>query len=170
MNLNILKPIVYLFLLFLISCTQIKKKDIVSLNNDNYKDSLLNLSKIDTINTLCFSEFQQFFNQFIIDSTFQKNRVKYPLKYLISDFDYTLNKDTIGVTLIQKEKYRYLDFTVDKDAMNSNYDKYTVEIIKVNSTSVHYMQLGYDNGIKMTYKFNLLKGCWFLSEVLDEST
>lgn len=53
--------------------------------------------------------------------------------------------------------------------MKKEHDKYTVEIEKLDSM-VKYLHLGYDNGIMDTYTFKLIDGCWYMVEILDEST
>ena len=35
---------------------------------------------------------------------------------------------------------------------------------------VYYKLLGYDNGIHVSYRFELIDDCWLLVEILDEST
>ena len=114
----------------------------------------------------CNETFESFFDTFSSDSIFQKNRVKYPLKELYAD---DLESSKMKVNLINISNYRYQDFTVDKNAMNNEYGKYTIEIDKKSESSVHYKHLGYDNGISITYKFNLIEGCWYLVEIEDMS-
>ena len=172
-----MKKLILIFCLILFLSCKNKER-----NMNSQKENTINSAVIDKndsnkkeevpIHVLkdCNKSFEDFFKQFSRDSIFQKNRVKYPLQYLVSDYDYTTNKDTIGVELIQRRKYNYLDFTIDKGAMNNEYDKYTVETKKINGNTIHYMHLGYDNGIQVTYKFKLIEGCWYMVEILDEST
>lgn len=160
------KVISIICLIFLIACKKKTGESRFSKNNSTASVSIKNQEQTKG----CRQTFEEFFERFCKDSLFQKNRVKYPLHYYFSDYDYSSNRDTLGVELIQKKNYNYLDFTVDKDAMNNEYDKYTIESSKINNTSIHYKHLGYDNGIRITHKFKLIDGCWYMVEILDEST
>ena len=115
----------------------------------------------------CNQTFDDFFERFAKDSTFQKKRVKYPMK---ESYIESLAPTRIRVDSITYRDYVYIDFTKDKKAMNNEYGKYETEIEVVNSNIIYYKWLGYDNGIHVTYKFNLIEGCWYLVEILDEST
>lgn len=176
-----MKEIKIIIILSLILCLSCKNK--IADTNSQEKISTTSISDENTKNKIeikdytntqsfknCNETFEDFFKQFGQDSIFQKNRIKYPLQYSVSDYDYSSNKDTLGIELIQRKNYNYLDFTVDKDAINNEYDKYTFEIKKVNDTITHYEHLGYDNGIQVSYKFKLIDGCWYMVEILDEST
>ncbi|CAM1344058.1 hypothetical protein [Tenacibaculum amylolyticum] len=136
----------------------------------NIKDKSKETKSKKTFSRKCSKNFKSFFSDFGRDSLFQKERIKFPLKYLISDFDYELDKDTFGIDLVKKENYEYIDFSIDEKAMDKKYGKYTVETIIVNDTLILYNHIGYDNGIKVSYKFNLIKDCWYLIEVIDESS
>ncbi|AWX45128.1 hypothetical protein HME9304_02138 [Flagellimonas maritima] len=113
----------------------------------------------------CNQTFETFFERFAKDSVFQKNRVKYPMKW----FYYENSYDELKIDVMENGKFYYIDFTEDKDAMNKESGKYTVSIDK-KSNHVDYLLKGYDNGLMLTYKFNLIDGCWYLVEILDEST
>ena len=53
--------------------------------------------------------------------------------------------------------------------MEKEFDKYTVNIEDLDSV-INYRLNGYDNGMRITHKFKLIDGCWFMIEILDEST
>ena len=115
----------------------------------------------------CDQTFDDFFKRFARDSIFQKNRVKYPMK---ESYIESLDPTIIKVDSITYKDYVYLDFTKDEEALNNKYGKYTIETEKINDSLIHYFWFGYDNGIHVTYKFSLIDGCWYLVEILDEST
>ena len=168
--------VIFIFLILFINCKDNKKevplKTIDSINNiEPIKEKL---SKDDSlaldIPENCNKTFEEFFENFAKDSLFQKSRVKYPVKLIIGYYDFDKRKDTTSVELIlNKNKFNYIDFTEDKDAMDKEYDKYTVSIENLDSIA-NYKLTGYDNGIRVNYKFKLINGCWFLVEILDEST
>ncbi len=114
----------------------------------------------------CNQTFDAFFERFAKDSVFQKNNVQFPLKYTHYS-DVTSDEPTEeylnGVT------YLFIDFSMDKEASNLTYDKFTIEKVEAENTVV-YKRIGMDNGIRETYTFGKQKECWFLVEILNEST
>jgi hypothetical protein len=172
------KHIIILSLVFLISCKNNKNG-----NRDKIviKDSIVDktvkvkepikketIPPFETPSNCGDTTFDSFFEHFGKDSTFQKRRVKYPLKELyIKSLDPTIIKID---TTYNSSEYNYIDFTEDKYGMEREYGKYTVEIEKIDSDSIHYKNLGYDNGIHIIFKFKRVGTCWLLVEILDEST
>lgn len=130
----------------------------------------MEISKIDyTLNKeQCGKSFEVFFEEFSKDSIFQKSRVQYPLRFVYAEGleDTKWKTDYIN----KASEFYYIDFTEDKSAMNKEYDKYTVEIEKIDGNNIYYKNLGYDNGIRMIFKFKKVDDCWLLVEILDEST
>ena len=170
-----MKPIIF-FISILFVFTSCKKEvktsnTIIANKKDTLKASLqIVASKVDY--TLkkeeCGKSFEVFFEQFSKDSIFQKSRVQYPLKELyIKSLDPTIIKID---TTYNSSEYNYIDFTEDKYGMEREYGKYTVEIEKIDSDSIHYKILGYDNGIHIIFKFKRVDTCWLLVGILDEST
>ncbi|SNY94789.1 DUF4348 domain-containing protein [Flagellimonas pacifica] len=133
--------------------------------SDKHKEE--NVAKVIEMDKNCDQTFDDFFERFAKDSVFQKNRVKYPMK---DSYIESLDPTVIKVDSITYKKYIYLDFTRDKEAMKNKYGKYTVETKIIKDSLIHYFWFGYDNGIHVTYKFSLINGCWYLVEILDEST
>lgn len=158
--------ILILFLIFFVaqSCFNNKKT-----GNENVFDSFenfhtsdkdtLNIKSIDTLkdslsvsnnnNKNCISDFNDFFEKFSKDSAFQKKWVMYPLKssYYIGDF-----YEDLQTEYIESSSYRFKDFSQDKYAMDSEYDKYTIHF-DFKESEVRYQWRGYDNGIHMDYIF-----------------
>lgn len=168
--------VILLFLILFFNCKDNKKevpsRRIDSIPNaESIKEVLReNDSLAFDIPENCDMTFEEFFENFAKDSLFQKNRVKYPIKLIIGYYDFDKRKDTASVEFIlNKNKFNYIDFTEDKDAIEKEYDKYTVSVENLDSI-VNYKLRGYDNGIRVNYKFKLINGCWFLVEILDEST
>ena len=128
------------------------------LNKDSDNDDFSNQKN-------CFVSFDDFFTKFSNDKLFQKKRIHKSIKLIILD-PYE-NKNNI----IKKEDeiFVYLDFKVDKNAINNEYDKYKIKINKFKD-SVSYKKIGLDNGIYISYIFKRINNCWFLIEIIDEST
>lgn len=147
-----------------------KNDTIVSVSKVNTKDKTEKKEDIKTESfNSCNETFDEFFERFSRDSVFQKNRVKYPFKYLNSEYDFDKRQDTISAELIlNKDKFSFIDFTEDKNAMDKEYDKYTVSMEDLQGIK-NYRLNGYDNGIRITHKFKLIDGCWYMVEILDES-
>jgi len=175
-----LKCIIILILIFLISCKNNKTgnrdktvvvKDSLFNRKSTTKKPLEGTSLPFKVSKNCNEiSFELFFERFGRDSVFQKKRVKYPLKYLSSEYDFDKRKDTISVDFIlNKEEFSFIDFAEDKNAMEKEFDKYTVNIEDLDSV-INYRLNGYDNGMRITHKFKLIDGCWFMIEILDEST
>lgn len=115
----------------------------------------------------CLQDFEQFFQQFAKDSIFQKEHVKFPFKYY---FHEDIMSDNFSTEIIKSNSfYKYIDFTKDQKAMEYEYDRFTVEKIETKDTVI-YKRIGYDNGINIQYKFNLIDGCWYLISITDTST
>lgn len=115
----------------------------------------------------CESDFDLFFKEFAKDSIFQKNHIKFPLRSAYYGGD---AYDELIVEIIKtKEDFKYIDFTEDATAMQNETGKYATEKIK-SKNKVVYKLLGYDNGIMVSYKFEIINGCWTMVEILDEST
>jgi hypothetical protein len=118
----------------------------------------------------CSISFDEFFDLISKDSVFQKNSIKYPLKYFHSEYSYDLKKDTVIVDyIIDKNEISFIDFSEDKYAMEKEYDKYQVFIDSFKN-KVEYKLRGYDNGLRITYFFDYIQNCWYLTTILDEST
>lgn len=127
-----------------------------------------NMKNNGTINQKCVNDFNVFFERFSSDSVFQKRHVKYPFKESYANGLENTKIDTFIAN--NPSEYSYIDFTKDKDAMNNKFGKYSVEIQKINNDSIHYWNIGYDNGINTLYKFKLIGDCWYLLEIVDRST
>ena len=152
-----------------------KKESVVSIDSIriNHKDVIVQQEKEITIvlpPSNCnetYDDFDRFFERFSKDSIYQKQRIKYPLN---ESYIKSLDPTVIHVNKINVNEYRFINFGIDKYALQKEYDKYIVKIEKLNSNLVQYYWYGYDNGINITYKFKLIGNCWLLVEILDRST
>jgi len=115
----------------------------------------------------CDQTFDDFFERFAKDSSFQKNRVKYPMNWFFyGNANYqTLEKEVIN----SKDKFRYFDLTKDKEAIKREYGAFKIEKTKFKDSLI-YKRTGLDSGLLMSFKFSLIDDCWYLVEILDEST
>lgn len=151
-----MKKLVSIFVLFSIYSCQRKDPTIESSNIEQ------TITSAD-----CESDFDLFFKEFAKDSIFQKNHIKFPLRSAYYGGD---AYDELIVEIVRtKSDFKYIDFTEDATAMQKETGKYTTEKIK-SQHKVVYKLLGYDNGIMVSYKFEILNGCWTMVEIVDEST
>lgn len=165
-----------------LSCIDSKKvksdSDFEKITDDVRLDSIKK-AKLDNVVVLskeelnspqnCGLSFDVFFEEFARDSVFQKSRVKFPLEYFSHYYDFNLRKDTIKAEPISFENYYYYDFTKDREAIDQDFDKYTVHMEK-SDVEVLYKFVGYDNGIMVNYRFKKKDNCWLLVEIIDKST
>jgi|GEM_PF-2459113 len=133
---------------------------------DNHKEEKEQIIEPIEMAKDCNQTFEAFFERFAKDSIFQKNRVKYPLEWF---YYKDVTDKTPTLEIVEYGSFNFVDFAKDKEAFNNEYDKYEVEIEKKKNHNL-YKLLGIDNGIHVTYKFKLIDGCWYLAEILDEST
>ncbi len=165
------KAFIIILTLVLIGCVNNQKKE-NNRDGSSITDTLLESTngseaESETVLTNCSLVFGEFFEKFSKDSLFQKNRVKYPLK---TSYIEDIETGNLTTKLISNAReYNYIDFTKDKSAMDKESDKYSIDIENLEEI-VYYKLLGYDNGIHISYKFELIDGCWLLIEILDEST
>jgi hypothetical protein len=145
--------------LLLLNCKEEKKNEIIPQKKE--------LEKNIQIEEECLQDFEQFFEEFAKDSIFQKEHVKFPFKYY---FHEDIMSDKFSIEIVKsKIFYKFIDFTKDQKAMESEYDRFTVEKNETKDTVI-YKRIGYDNGINIEYKFNLINGCWYLISITDTST
>lgn len=104
--------------------------------------------------------FNSFFRKFGIDSLFQAQRIKYPLKYLYypDDSDKLKSRDII----LGKWKFRNL---ID-DSLSTDFKPVIAVKDSLNAT---YTQQGIDNGIFVEYEFMKVDGKWYLVKMTNAS-
>ncbi|UOY06615.1 DUF4348 domain-containing protein [Muricauda sp. SCSIO 64092] len=111
----------------------------------------------------CDQTFDDFFKRFARDSTFQKTRVKFPLR--LSYYKDVLD-DSLSIDVIKKSSYSYIDLRENNPMVGNDYEVSFEE----NGNQMDYYLTGIDNGILITYVFKQNENCWYLVEILDEST
>lgn len=171
-----LKCIVILSLFFLISCKNNKSintdktviEDSISSRESTTKESLeIDDSPPFEVSRNCNEiSFESFFERFGKDSVFQKNRIKYPLKWAYYE---SLENSKLNIEMRNHESYRFFSFIGDEEASKKEYGAFEVIKLKQKDTIV-YQRKGLDNGLLINFKFKLVDNCWFLVEILDEST
>jgi Domain of unknown function (DUF4348) len=100
--------------------------------------------------------FDEFYHKFYSDSTFQRNRITFPLINLLWDVD----KKSYDKEIINANEW---EFTSLDD------NKYLKKITKSEFRVKLNIQIQ-DTGVSVNYIFNLKNGKWFLDKIIDEST
>lgn len=108
--------------------------------------------------------FDEFIIRFKSDSLFQKERIKFPLKWTA----YNLSNDKLEDYEILKEQWNYEKF--DDRSQPDTYDRYSIEIERIKGNKVHLIKKGIDNGIRIVYCFVAQRDIWNLGRVIDYST
>ena len=171
------KPVYFLvIIIFFFSCnrnskTPKKEKSTIDLTQTDKEEKIVEPKEelILPPPTNCnetFDEFDMFFERFSKDSVFQKNRVKYPLKYTQYD---EYNYDVLVTEVIARDEFIvFISHNLDSLARTSEFSQYEIRLEKKDSSYV-YIRSGIDNGINLECNFELIKNCWFLISVLNES-
>jgi hypothetical protein len=128
---------------------------------DIFKDTILSTSDIVTFKNL-------FLPRFSSDSVFQLSLTKFPFiekgyeRNLETNEDYLYEKRT-GI-----KGWRHVDLRYDSAAFYQKYDKYTQDLEKVGSDTIHINYRGVDNGICFGYTF-AKDSVWKLVSMYDFS-
>ncbi len=109
--------------------------------------------------------FEEFFEVFSTDSIFQIDRISFPLKCKLLEFD-----GEYEVINIKKEDWKYTNFLQDTSAFMNEHDKFKQTIQKEEDNNMLYIREGIDNGIYIEYLFIKKYKKWFLVEIEDSST
>ncbi|MFD0993235.1 DUF4348 domain-containing protein [Tenacibaculum geojense] len=130
------------------------------LKQDNQE--LKNRIEITTIKTYKNEDFNNFFYSFMVDSIFQKNRVKFPLEYR------TTNIDSMKEILIKinKDEWKYNSFYINSASERTQiYDNYDLKFQPTNERMLHWY--GVESGGNSKYYFKGFNGKWFLIKKWD---
>jgi hypothetical protein len=151
--------LLFVFTLLFLNCKEAKKNEIIPQKKEVKKNI--------QIKEECSQDFDQFFKKFAKDSVYQKEHIKFPLKYLFYD---NYQYEILTTKLINnKSAYKYVDFSEDFKAMQLEIEKFTVEKEKTKEGLI-YKHVGYDNGLYMSYEFKIIGKCWYLIKITDQST
>ena len=111
------------------------------------------------------NNFNNFIDEFSIDSTFQVSRTKFPLKIKWYDID----NDRDSIIYKDSSSFELMDF--GKKKSKGQYDQWEQKIVvDKNNTSATIEVRGIDNGIMVDYLFEKINGTWMLIEIDDSST
>ncbi len=153
-----LATIIHLLVVLLLACdnrfTAIKSEQSNHLQFTSAKTS----ASVDSL-------FNTFILKFNKDTSFQRNRIKFPLKikrmnlYNFHDTIIQIDNSSFELIDLQKEKYQsHLSDWVKKI------------IVAQHDTSAIIEIRGKENGIQVDYLFHWINGNWMLTEINDNST
>lgn len=96
-------------------------------------------------------DFDEFYNKFITDANFQKERLKFPIRGGVHEEE--------GTTEWTKENWEIMNQHID----NIDKNEYNVEIIREETKVNHVVELPF-SGFAIDITFEILEGKWFLTE------
>lgn len=107
-------------------------------------------------------DFNRFFYTFMTDSNFQKNRIKFPLKYNTYDID---SMKDIKLE-IQKSEWEFNSFYFNSSSERTQiYDNFELNFQPTNQRLLHWY--GIETGGDSRYYFEGFEGKWFLIKKED---
>lgn len=169
-----MKKIILLSVLIISSCTDDRKERIDK--NKTTIDSLLTelnrtkvsfeklKNKIKTGEDKKFynEDFNSFFYSFMTDSSFQKNRIKFPLEYNTYDID---SMKDINLN-IKKSEWKFNSFYFNSASERTQiYDNFELRLQPTNERMLHWY--GIETGGDSRYYFEGYEGKWFLTKKED---
>jgi hypothetical protein len=114
-----------------------------------------------TRNTKNKEDFDDFIYKFIGDSLYQLDRIKFPLKSQQWD------SDEVDSTRIEKDNWKTVRLFWGEQYRPQIYDNFKREMRDTDERL--FCWEGIENGINVEYKFNRIKGLWYLTEFNDFS-
>lgn len=111
-------------------------------------------------------DFVKFLDKFNNEAFFQRKRIVFPLKALVSDLKengYAPVEETIG-----KYDWELLDLTYDSTYAERDCDRYLQKTVFRGDTAVVQVR-GIDNDIYADYYFALISDKWFLVALMESS-
>ena len=114
--------------------------------------------------TILQENFENFIQEFSIDSNFQKSRIQFPLKITLIDEN---NKSTEFFK--KSNEFEMMDFRNKKSKGSIDQWEQKIEVNEGLKTAQIQIR-GIDNGIHVDYLFKKINGNWFLFEITDQST
>lgn len=106
-------------------------------------------------------DFDDFILKFISDSLYQLDRIKFPLKSQQSD------SDEVDSTIIEKSNWKTVRLFWGEQYKPQIYDNFKREMRDTDERL--FCWEGIENGINVEYRFNRIKGLWYLTEFNDFS-
>ncbi|MBL7704688.1 MAG: DUF4348 domain-containing protein [Taibaiella sp.] len=108
--------------------------------------------------------FDLFLNQFMNDSTFQKQHIEYPLITYYSDEDFPL--DILEVGINAPSDYTFIDMKDHSPLTRNDTNRYEIHINQ-NTDTFYYHKTGVNNGTNIIYKFQRTGKSYKLFEIGD---
>ncbi|NOS91759.1 MAG: DUF4348 domain-containing protein [Cyclobacteriaceae bacterium] len=105
--------------------------------------------------------FNDFLARFISDSLFQLGRVKFPLK------SQQWNSGEVDSARIEKNNWKMVRLYWGEEYIPQIYDNFKREMRDTDERL--FCWEGIDNGINVEYRFNRIKGKWYMTEFSDFS-
>ncbi|MBK6265644.1 DUF4348 domain-containing protein [Marivirga sp. S37H4] len=109
-------------------------------------------------------DFDSFLREFSSNKEFQLLRVDFPLKVKILEIE-----DKEEIQAISKEEWHHTNLLDTANIKSRKVDAYS-QTMHVNESEAIIELRGIDNGISIDYKFQKVKGRWYLKEILNAST
>jgi hypothetical protein len=127
------------------------------------------LSLVDRLNQYRFEKtksnpetnesFDSFIGQFCLNESFQKERIKFPLK-LSYRTNFEDRNAPLFDTIIMKQNWKYDDIYYDQVARYQVYDNFEKTLNDTDERVIHYK--GIENGRDLAYFFRRINKQWFL--------
>ena len=114
----------------------------------------------------CISEFDRFFDKFSVNPDYQKAKILYPLK-LYYIYNLTTGEQKTKVFNNHKE-WKFRDFSKDKLGITEDKEEFTVTIKTIKNKKLYKLK-GVDSTMDITYWFEKIKDCWYLTRINDKS-
>jgi len=106
-------------------------------------------------------DFEDFIYKFISDSLYQLDRIKFPLKSQQWD------SDEVDSTRIERDNWKTVRLFWGEQYRPQIYDNFKREMRDTDERL--FCWEGIENGINVEYRFNRIKGQWYLTEFNDFS-
>jgi len=110
-------------------------------------------------------DFNDFIYKFVLDSTYQLQRIKFPLEFRKWESD---EFDSVETTWISAEKWNYDQLYLSMSARPQFYDNFEAKLRETDERVVAWE--GVENGINIKYYFKRITGRWYLIKKEDFST
>ena len=138
---------------------------IIGFVNSNIRTCFSN-SEEGKINRIINEDFISFFEEFCFNKDFQIKRIKFPLKSIHYNEEYT----KLDTSYIQKEEWvhKRFYFGPNDESYGQIYDSFEHKLQDTNERVFAWHGLG--NGIQIFYYFKRIEGKWYLIKEEDLST
>ncbi|WP_225036203.1 DUF4348 domain-containing protein [Winogradskyella sp. SM1960] len=130
----------------------------IELTKSNNKIEILKTEAGKKEKSIFNENFNSFFWNFMTDSTFQKQRIIFPLTYITWKDDLGGKIDTLS---LNKDKWTYNSFFINTASERTQiYDNFDLNLRPTNQRVIHWY--GIETGGDSKYYFSGKKGKWYL--------